>query len=369
MVKKHVRYAVVGLGHIAQVAVLPAFANARRNSRLAALVSGNPEKLSVLSRMYSVPKTCGYDRYDELLASGDIDAVYLALPNSLHCEYAVRAARAGVHVLCEKPMAVTEEECERMAAAAREGAGRGAVKLMVAYRLHFERANLEAAAISSSGRIGEPRQFSAAFTMHVAPGNVRTQQALGGGTLYDIGVYCINAARALFRDEPVEARCMVAGAVGDVEESAACLLRFPGERLASFVCSFGSAKVSHYRLIGEKGDLVVEPGFEYAGTLRHRLTIDGETRERRFAKRDQFAPELLYFSDCVLQNRAPEPSAEEGLADVRVIRALYRSAELGEPVELPPFRRDERPSLEQEIRRPPVEKPDVVHAQAPSGGS
>jgi glucose-fructose oxidoreductase len=90
-------------------------------------------------------------------------------------------------------------------------------------------------------------------------------------------------------------------------------------------------------------------------------------RERRFAKRDQFAPELLYFSDCVLQNRDPEPSAEEGLADVRIIRGLYRAAESGHPVALAPFERRERQSLEQEIRRPPIDKPQVVHAEAPSG--
>ncbi len=363
--KRHIRYAVVGLGHIAQVAVLPAFANARRNSKLAALVSGDPEKLSSLSQKYGVETTCDYSGYEALLKSGSIDAVYLALPNSLHCQYAVRAAQAGVHVLCEKPMAVTEEECERMAAAAREHSA----KLMVAYRLHFERANLEAAEIARSGRIGEPREFSAVFTQQVSPDNIRVQGALGGGTLYDIGVYCINAARSLFREEPVEARCMVAGVAGDVEESAACLLRFPNERIASFVCSFASAKVSHYRLVGTKGDLVLEPGFDYAGALRHRLTIGGETRERRFAKRDQFAPELIYFSDCILQNRDPEPGAEEGLADVRVIRALYRSAELGEPVELGPYRKEEHPGLEQEIRRPPVEKPEIVHARSPHGGS
>ena len=361
--RRQVRYAVVGLGHIAQVAVLPAFANARRNSRLVALVSGDPVKLDTLSKQYQVNKTLSYEKYDALLKSGDIDAVYIALPNNLHCEYAVRAARAGVHVLCEKPLAVTEEECERMGAAAREAG----VKLMTAYRLHFERANLEAVETARSGRIGEPRTFSSVFTMQVVPGNIRTRRELGGGVLYDIGVYCINAARTLFGDEPVEARAMISGALGDVEESVAALLRFPNERLASFVCSFGAAKVSHYRVVGTKGDLVLDPGYEYAGALRHRLTVDGESRERRFAKRDQFSPELLYFSDCVLNNGEPEPGAREGLADVRVIRALYRSAELGRAVELAPFTKAERPSLEQEIRRPPIEKPAVVHAQAPSG--
>src|SRR3954471_7514378 len=362
--RRQIRYAVVGLGHIAQVAVLPAFANPRRNSRLAALVSGDDVKLKALSQKYPGDRTCSYEQYDELLKSGDIDAVYIALPNSLHCDFALRAARAGIHVLCEKPLAVTEDECESMEAAAREKK----VKLMAAYRLHFERANLEAVETARSGRIGEPRQFSSAFTMQVVPGNIRANRELGGGVLYDIGIYCINAARSLFGDEPIEARAMVAGALGDVEESVAGLLRFPNERLASFVCSFGAAKVSHYRIVGTKGDLVLEPGYDYAGALRHKLTINGESRERRFAKRDQFAPELLYFSDCVLHNREPEPGAREGLADVRVIRALYRSAELGQAVELAPYVKPERPSLEQEIRRPPIEKPSVVHVQAPSGG-
>jgi glucose-fructose oxidoreductase len=285
------------------------------------------------------------------------------VPNSLHADYAIRAARAGIHVLCEKPMAVTPEDCEAMARAAREGG----VRLMVAYRLHFERANLEAVEAARSGRIGEPRHFSSTFTMKVTPDNIRVKSELGGGVLYDIGIYCINAARSLFRDEPLEARAFTAGSLGDVEESVAAMLRFPNERTATFVCSFGAADTSHYRVIGTKGDLVVEPAYEYAMPLRHRITVDGDISERRFAKRDQFAPELLYFSDCVLQGHDPEPSAEEGLADLRVIEALYRSARNGHAVELAPFSRQERPSLEQEIRRPPIDKPETVHVQSPSG--
>jgi len=365
MPKRLIRYAVVGLGHIAQVAVLPAFGNARRNSKLAALVSGDPLKREKLGKKYDVEHSYAYEQYDECLASG-IDAVYIALPNSMHCEYAVRAARAGKHVLVEKPMALTEDECERMMRAAREAG----VKLMVAYRLHFERANLEAGEVARSGRIGEPRLFNSTFCTPVVPGNIRVRRDTGGGVLYDIGIYCINAARALFRDEPNEVHATAAGAIGDVEESVSAVLRFSSERLASFTCSFGATKVSEYRLVGTKGELAVDPAYEYAKPLEHRLSLEGNlVSERRFAKRDQFAPELLYFSDCVLQNRDPEPSAEEGLADVRVIRALYQSIESGQPVELAPFERRERPSLEQEIRRPPIEKPQVIHAQAPSGGN
>src|SRR5918911_3851553 len=134
MPKRLIRYAVVGCGHIAQVAVLPAFGNARRNSKLVAIVSGDPEKREQLKKKYEVERAIDYPQYDELLRSGDIDAVYIALPNSMHAEYTERAARAGVHVLCDKPMAVTEAECSRMARAAREAR----VKLMIAYRLHFE---------------------------------------------------------------------------------------------------------------------------------------------------------------------------------------------------------------------------------------
>jgi glucose-fructose oxidoreductase len=361
MPKRQIRYAVVGLGHIAQVAVLPAFGNARRNSRLEALVSGDPVKREQLSKKYGVEKTFSYEQYDECLKH--VDAVYIALPNSEHCEYAVRAARAKVHVLVEKPMAVTEEECEQMIRAAREGG----VKLMVAYRLHFERANLEAGEVARSGRLGEPRLFNSTFCTPVVPGNIRVRRGAGGGVLYDIGIYCINAARNLFGDEPIEVSAASAGQLDEVEESVSALLRFPGERLAAFTASFGAAKVSEYRLAGRKGDLAVEPAYDYARPLKHRLTIDGEMRERRFAKRDQFAPELLYFSDCVLQNGTPEPGGDEGLADVRIIRALYRSAETGLPQRLEPFTVRARPSLEQEIRRPPVEKPEVVHAPAPSG--
>ncbi|HEX6529821.1 MAG TPA: Gfo/Idh/MocA family oxidoreductase [Burkholderiales bacterium] len=362
MPKRQIRYAVVGLGHIAQVAVLPAFGNARRNSKLAALVSGDPVKREELGKKYQVEKTYSYEQYDECLKT--VDAVYIALPNHLHCEYAVRAAKAGVHVLVEKPMALTEEECEEMIRAAREAR----VKLMVAYRLHFERANLEAGEIARSGRIGEPRLFNSTFCTPVVPGNIRVRRETGGGVLYDIGIYCINAARALFRDEPVEVRAVSAGSLDEVEESMSAVLRFSNERVASFTASFGAAKVSEYRLAGTKGDLALEPAYDYARPLKHRLTLDGEMRERRFAKRDQFAPELLYFSDCVLQNGTPEPGGDEGLADVRVIRALYRSATNGHPVALEPFAKRARPSLEQEIRRPPVEKPEVIHAAAPSGG-
>jgi glucose-fructose oxidoreductase len=363
---KKIRYAVVGLGHIAQVAVLPAFAHAE-NSELVALVSDDPEKRAKLSRKYKV-KAFSYEEYDDCLRSGGVDAVYIALPNHLHREYSERAARAGVHVLCEKPMAVTEEDCRSMIRTAQEHN----VKLMVAYRLHFEEANLKAIDVVQSGRLGDPRLFNSVFTMTVKEGDIRLNpRELGGGTLYDIGVYCINTVRNLFGAEPMEVMAFSANS-GDrrflqCEETTSAILRFPGkERLATFSCSFGATDVSMYRVVGTQGELVMDPAYEYAGELKQRITIDGRKRERTFAKRDQFAPELIHFSDCILTGATPEPSGEEGLADVRVIRALYRSADTGQPVALEPFDKHDRASLDQEIRRPPVRKPDLVNTEAPS---
>jgi predicted dehydrogenase len=362
-----VRYAVVGLGHIAQVAVLPAFAHAE-NSLLAALVSDDAEKLEKLGRKYRVKHRFSYDQFDECLSSGAVDAVYIALPNHLHREYSVRAAEAGVHVLCEKPMAVTEEDCLVMIRAADQNN----VKLMVAYRLHFEEANLKAIDLVQGGKLGDPRLFDSVFTMTVKEGDIRLNpRELGGGTLYDIGIYCINAVRNLYGAEPMEVVAFSANN-GDprfleCEETTSAILRFPGrERLASFTCSFGATDVSSYRVVGTKGELVMDPAYEYAGELKQRVTVGGRTRTRTFAKRDQFAPELIHFSECILTGAEPEPSGWEGLADVRIIRALYRSADTAQVVSLEPFSKEDRPSLDQEVRRPPVRKPQLVNTEAPS---
>ena len=359
-----VRYAVVGLGHIAQAAVLPAFKNAKQNSKLVALVSSDAEKLKVLGKRYKA-KQYSYDQYDECLKSGEIDAVYIALPNNMHCEYTVRAAEAGIHVLCEKPMAVTAEECEKMIHAASD------VKLMIAYRLHLEEANLKAIEIAQSGELGQLRIFSSVFCMQVKEGDIRVWPVEdGGGTLYDIGVYCINAARYLFRAEPTEVFATTAAAEGDPrfgqsEEMASVVLRFPGERLATFTCSFGAADHSSYQLVGTEAELRVEPAYDYTSKLTHYLSKGGKTTKKAFAKRDHFGAELAYFSDCILNNRQPEPNGNEGLIDVRIVQALYESARTGRRVKLQTEVSEGRPTMDQEIHRPAVSEPELVNTEPP----
>ncbi len=364
---KKIRYAVVGLGYIAQVAVLPAFKHASRNSVLTALISDDPEKLLELSAKYDVKMTGNYDDYENILRSGNIDAVYIALPNHLHRNYAVRAASAGVHVLCEKPMAVTSEECLEMIRACVDAD----VKLMIAYRLHFDKANLKAVDIVQSGKIGTPKIFDSTFSMQVKEGNIRlNDESLGGGPVYDIGIYCINAARYLFRNEPEEVFAFSATSDKDrfnkADEMTTVTMKFPNSRLATFVCSFGAADTSNYRIIGTEGDLRVEPAYEYAEPLVHYLTTDGKTTKKTFKKRDQFAPELEYFSDCILSNRTPEPGGDEGLCDIRIIEAILESVKTRKPLSLEPIQKSHRPEPEQEIEKPAVDEPELVHAESPS---
>ncbi|HET9326968.1 MAG TPA: Gfo/Idh/MocA family oxidoreductase, partial [Candidatus Eisenbacteria bacterium] len=362
---RKVRYAVVGLGFIAQRAVLPAFDRADENSELAALISGDPTKLRRLSRLYGVEHTFSYDEYEEALESGLFDAVYIALPNHLHHRYAVMAARAGKHVLCEKPMAMSQEDCEDMIRAAEEND----VRLMVAYRLHFERANLQAIETVTSGEIGDARAFDSLFAMQVKPGGIRLRRETGGGTLWDIGIYCINAARHLFREEPLEVFAYT-GTSGEsrfeeVEEMCSAVMRFPGSRLATFTVSFGASDVATYTVLGTKGCLCVDNGYEYAEPITHELTIGDRTTEREFKKRDQFAPELVYFSECVQNGRNPEPSGIEGLIDVSIIEALYQSAETMKPVEYQGPVKRRRPTAAQEIFRRPSRERELVHTTSP----
>jgi len=355
----------VGLGHIAQVAVLPAFAHAA-NSQITALVSGDPAKLKALSGRYRVPHTYSYEQYDQCLHDGHIDALYIALPNSMHCAYTTRAARAGIHVLCEKPMAVTEQECRQMLRAAE----RARTKLMIAYRLHLEEANVNAVETARSGKLGKLRMFNSVFTMQVREGDIRVRQKMGGGSLYDIGVYCINAARYLFQENPIEVSAFSVRGTDrrfrEVDEMSGALLSFPEGKLASFICSFGAADVSSYELVGTKGRLQVDPAFEYVGSLTQRLTVDGHTKTKRFAEGDQFAAELIYFSDCIRRNQTVEPSGLEGLIDVQIIQALYRSSAERKPIKLTLPAKRHWPTKRHVIHRPPVRKPPLVHTQSPS---
>ena len=207
--------------------------------------------------------------------------------------------------------------------------------------------------------------------MQVRKDNIRLVRAKGGGPLYDIGVYCINAARYSLSEDPLEVWATATRSKDprfrEVDETVVGTMRFKDERLASFTCSFGAADRSTYTIVGTRGSITLDPAYEYAEGLAYTMKAGDRERKKKFAKSDQFAPELLYFSDCILNNRDPEPSGLEGLADVRVIEGMLRSARTGKPVRLKVDRRMRRPTLRQEIRRPAVPRePKLVDVKSAS---
>ena len=365
--REKIRWAVVGQGHFAQTSILPAFAHARENCQLAAIFSGDQQKRKQLGRRHQAEFALPYEELDDFLRSGEVQAVYLAMPNHLHKQYTLQACRAGVHVLCEKPMAPTARDCRDMIAACDDHA----VKLMIAYRLHLDRANLTAVDEIQRGRLGEPRYFSSMFSFQLDDENVRllpTEQ--GGGPLYDIGIYCINAARYLFGCEPVEVSALAATAPDDprftdTEEQVSAVLRFPGERLASFTAGFGSAAASSYTVAGSAGSLRLESPYQHAGKRELLVTTRRGQRRRSFPPRDQVAPELVYFADCILRGREPEPSGWEGLHDVTIIEAILDAARTGRKIAIDLEERRQRPTKAQAIDKPPVHEPDPIRAEPP----
>ncbi len=372
-VARKVRYAVVGLGYISQSAMLPAFAQARRNSELVALVSDDAVKARTLGKRYGARRLANYAQYDELLHSGEIDAVYIGLPNSMHRDFVKRAAKRGIHVLCDKPLGGNAREARDMV----ESCARAGVKLMTAYRLQFEPANLTAVELAHGSKLGLLRYFTAQFSMQVKAGNIRVDGDLDGGPMRDIGIYCINAARNLFRAEPTEVMAQLATRddprFKEVEEMASVSMRFPFDRLASFTCSFGASDASSYQLYGTRGSLRLDQAFEMKGPRELVLeTMAGggkptKKQVRKFAAVDQFAPLLTHFSDCVIEGRDPAPSGEEGLADLLVIDAIFASARANKPVKLKQQGvHGDRADPVQAEHKPQPRKRKLFHARAPS---
>jgi glucose-fructose oxidoreductase len=360
-----IRFAVIGQGHFAQTSILPAFENAR-GCALAALFSDDVTKLRALRKQYDVEYALPYAELGEFLESGAVDAVYVAVPNDLHAFFTERAAGAGVHVLCEKPIAANSAQATRMISACE----RGGVKLMIAYRLHFEPANLAAMEIVRGGEIGEARFLSTVFSQQVTAENTRTQGEHAGGPLRDVGVYCINAARYLFRDEPTEAVALGVRKRNDarfreIDEQLAALLRFPGERLAQLTCSFGAYGHSEVRVMGTKGTVALSPAFNMRDLVLE-VEVGGKTRSKTFKRRDQVAPELEELAACIREDRDPEPSGREGLADLRVIEAIEASARSGRRVSIERVFPERRPRAGQARRRPPHGRVSTVNVQPPT---
>jgi predicted dehydrogenase len=339
---ERVGFAIVGLGRLSLEELLPAFAECKQ-ARPVALVSGTPDKLKAIGAQYGIrPEALySYADFDRIAENPEVKVVYIVLPNGLHHEYTLRAARAGKHVLCEKPMANTSAEAREMVAACRAAS----VKLMIAYRCQYEPYNRRATAMLRDGGLGAARFMEASNTQ--VQGEVaqwRFSKALaGGGALPDIGLYCLNTARFYSGEEPVEVFARIHNTVNDpryreVEESIAFMLRFPSGLIANCLASYGAHESKDMRVRLEKGWIDVENAFAYQGQSMRVATRDGKAeavRELRLVQKNQFAQEIDHMAQCVLQDRVPRTPGEEGVQDHVLMEALYRSAETGAAVALP----------------------------------
>ena len=367
-----VRYAVVGLGWIAQAAFMPGVEHTG-NSEMVALVTGHEEKAQKVGEKYGIEKVYSYDELDTLLASGEIDAVYLATPNFDHVAYAVKTLEAGIHLLLEKPMAVSVEECERIIAA---GKKTGA-KLMIAYRLHFEPGTLKAIERVRAGEIGTVRFFNSSFSQPVSGQNHRAKNGFWAGPVPDMGPYPLNAVRNLFGAEPIEVFatgvCTDPERFVDVdgrsfEDTVTVTLKFEANRVASFMLSYNGGDVDEYRIVGSKGDLYAKPAYQVGTAIEHVLTVNKFESSESFKKTDHFGGELKYFSNCIMKDEEPEPDGEEGMLDVRVLAAIEQSLLTGSVQTLAPFHRGKRPDVEQAEALNAVSEPKLVNSHKPSEG-
>jgi len=323
-------YAIVGLGGYGLGIIIPQFKNCQ-NSKLVALVSGDPAKARKVAAEYGVPESGIYDykNFDSIKDNPDIDIVYVCLPVSMHAEYTIRAAKAGKHVLCEKPMAVSSAECESMIAACKQ-AGK---KLMIGYRCHFEPHNLEARRVARAGEIGKLRYFRSEHGFTAGnPNSWRLKKAMsGGGSLMDIGIYALNAARYMTAEEPIAVYAHETTDKSDprfreVEDMIEFELEFPSGVIASCMSMY-SANQNHILLMGDKGRVELEPGTSYNG---NRLWV-GNGRSNEVTPppgpgATQWAAQLDHMAQSVINNREPIVSGEEGLRDLRIIEAIYKSA-------------------------------------------
>jgi predicted dehydrogenase len=322
-------YCVIGLGRIAGH-FMPAV-RSTTNSQITGLVSGHRDKAERLAAEYGVPASSiyNYENFDEIAHNRAIDAVYVALPNSMHAEYTMRAAKAGKHVLCEKPMSTSVADAEAMIAVCRAAH----VKLMIAYRCHYEPTNLKAIQLIRTGAVGQVQAIESSFGFNIGPGEWRLSKKLaGGGPLFDVGIYSLNACRYLTGEEPAQIAAYASvidqdGRFKEVEENVSWTMKFPSGIVASCETTYGGDMEGYYRVHGSKGWLEVDSAFVYEG-LRLRADYSGVQLDELNPARDpsQFQAEAEHFSHCVQNGLEPQSPGEEGLRDMRYITQIYRSA-------------------------------------------
>jgi len=325
MSEQTLRWGVLGCAAIAMRSVIPGMAHSRRGELLA-VASRDIEKAKETARRFHVDRA--YGSYEELLRDPDVDAVYIPLPNHLHKEWTIRAAEAGKHVLCEKPFAMDAAQAADMVAAC----ARAGVVLAEAFMYRHHPRYQQIRDLIDAGAIGELRGIHATFTFNSAnaKGNFRMDPAMGGGALYDIGVYPITVARLLLGKEPEAAtvHALFSPEHGGVDMMAAGLLEFAGGTSMTFDCAMWAAYRNTLEVLGTDGRIEVPSAFicEVEAPSVFYLTTNDGRREVQMPAVDQFALEIDDFAASVL-DRAPQRFApSDAVANMKVLDACLRSA-------------------------------------------
>ena len=326
MPNKPLGVALVGLGGYATGQLAPSLEQTTE-CRLSGIVTGTPSKAATWKAKYDLPDTNVYDygSFDRIADNPDIDVVYVVLPNSMHAEYAIRAARAGKHVISEKPMATSVRDCERMI----EACEKAGVQLSVGYRLHFDPFHREMMRLGQEQVYGPVSvvEGSFSFTYRDTKAWRFNKQMAGGGALLDVGIYAINAARYVTGEEPVALQARAYNTrpdvFTDIEQTVTWQMEFPSGAVSIHSSSY-SGYVNRLYFMAPEGWAEIDPSYHY--DVREGRTSDGPM-EFPFVK--QQAVQMDDFATCIRQNRKSSVSGEEGLKDMKVIEAIYRSAERG----------------------------------------
>jgi predicted dehydrogenase len=326
---KRVGYGVVGLGSISQVAVLPAFAHSQK-AKLVAVVSGDKKKAEKFAHDFKASSAYSYDEFSQCLENPLVEAVYIATPPGEHERYAVAAAKAGKHVLSEKPLAATVKQARNMVNICR----RSKVLLMTAYRKYFEPSTLMLKKMISSGDLGRIDIIHTLFAElrmfgDNSPAWLFSKKLCGGGPLTDLGVYCINTTRWLLDEDPIAATAVTWSRdrrrYKEVEEGIAFRLDFESGVILQGSAAYSAAFSSFVHVHGEKGWAELAPAFDFQEERRISGKVGGQWFARTFRPIDEFALEVDEFADCIREGREPEPSGEQGLRDIIIIDAIYRA--------------------------------------------
>ena len=340
---QRIGFAIVGLGRLSLDQILPAFGKTKL-CKPVALVSGTPDKARKIAAQYGIKSSSlyNYSSYEQMAQNPEIKVIYIVLPNSMHAEYTVRAAKIGKHILCEKPMATSVSDSEKMIAACQSAN----VKLMIAYRQQYEPMNREIVKMLRAGKLGQMRSYLATLCQNQQdPTQWRLNKTLaGGGCLPDVGLYCLNASRFWSGEEPVEVFGQTFQPADDprfkeVEATCNFTLRYPSGLVASCSSGYSAHRSSFARMEGSEGWAQLSPSFGYSGLkLQYNQLHEGHVTDFQptISEKDQFALEMDHMALCVMRNLQPHTPGEEGLQDMKIIEAIYESAHTQRAVKLTP---------------------------------